>query len=209
MHHRARTVVDRAGGAGAAVAAVLHHKGVPGHPHVKGEPVKGVQGAVAQGVHQLGVAQVVAAHEHVLGQGVCTVLDALALLGPAAGGRVAKARERRAAAKDVELLQEHHRRPRLCRADGCGQACAAGAHHHDVGLLGDRGLAGALGLGALLPLRGVLAGILQGRGDGGLVGKARDGGTAHGVDVQGLVAQHELADDVLGRGAHAQGLVGA
>ena len=49
-----------------------------------------------------------AAGEHVFGQIVGAVLDAGLLLGPGARRSEAEAGERRAAAEDAHLLQEHH-----------------------------------------------------------------------------------------------------
>lgn len=101
------------------------------------------------------------------------------------------------AAVDVHLLEHDDAAAVLERGHRGGHARAAGADDHHVGLVVDGGGGLEAGLGVLEGLdvgAGLVVAVLEGHEEG----EGGQGGTGHGVEVEGLGGQGALGEDLDG-----------
>ena len=190
------------------VAAELHEVVLPGDAALVGEPVGRVERAVGDDGHQLRIALVVAADEHVGHEVLGAVLYALRHLDPVAGHRHFASREGRIATEDAHLVHKHDALALIGRRNGRRETGTARAYDHDVRLFRELNVAHPSGWLAILPIVRALPHRIQGAAHGGEEGHRGKRGAADGVYRKRLIVDDRLGHLLHGHIAHPRRLTG-
>ena len=168
-----------------------------------GQPLGGVIHTVGDDVHEVRVADVVAACQHVGRELLGTVLETHVDLNPVARRGHLAAGQGSGATEDAKLLEQQNRLALVGGGDSGGKTGAAGTHNDDVVRIGKTLGVGRSGMVALLPSGDILAENLKGAADGEQESGAGQRGAGDGVDVERLVVDDETGEGLHGHVAQA------